>query len=57
MRFWLSYAFVPAVQVAKCRAGVVPVWSGAVVSSGEDLENGDQDESTCQYRDGPGGDF
>jgi hypothetical protein len=28
MRIWLNHAFVPAVQIAKCRAGVVSVWSG-----------------------------
>jgi hypothetical protein len=33
-RFWLSYAFVPAVEVAKSRAGGVSVVSRGVASGG-----------------------
>jgi hypothetical protein len=33
MRLPLNQAVVPAAEVAECRAGVVPVWSSAVVST------------------------
>lgn len=35
----------------------MPKRKALVEQADDDLENGDQDESTCQYRDRPGGDF